>query len=148
MTRFQKNSIASPSRAAQQVSLGRLEFRMMQILWSRGESSVRDVIEQLHRPLAYTTVMTTLDRLYKKGLLDRRMPDRAFLYSARLSSQEWERRRAENILAGFLAGPNPSRELLLSSFLEAVGEHDAVLLDELEKKIRRKRRELFRRGQS
>ena len=76
------------------------------------------------------------------------MPDRAFLYSPRLSSQEWERRRAESILAGFLAGPHASRELLVSSFLDAVGEHDAVLLDELEKKIRRKRRELIRRGQS
>ena len=148
MIRFLKNSIARPRQAAQQFSLGRLEFDLMQILWSRGESNVRDVVQQLDRPLAYTTVMTTLDRLYKKGLLDRRMPDRAFLYSARLSSHEWERRRAENILAGFLAGPHPSRESLLSSFLEAVGEHDAVLLDELEKKIRRKRRELFRRGQS
>ena len=148
MIHFLKNRIARSSPAAQQLSLGRLEFDLMQILWSRGESNVRDVIQQLDRPLAYTTVMTTLDRLYKKGLLDRRMPERAFLYSARLSSQEWERRRAESILAGFLAGPHPSRELLLSSFLDAVGGHDAVLLDELEKKIRRKRRELFRRGQS
>jgi predicted transcriptional regulator len=148
MIRFLKNHIARPSRDAQQLSLGRLEFDLMQILWARGESNVRDVVQHLDRPLAYTTVMTTLDRLYKKGLLDRRMPDRAFLYSARLSGQEWERRRAESILAGFLSGPHPSRELLLSSFLDAVGEHDAVLLDELEKKIRRKRRELCRRGQS
>jgi predicted transcriptional regulator len=148
MIRFLKNRIARPSQADQHLSLGRLEFDLMQILWSRGESNVRDVVQQLDRPLAYTTVMTTLDRLYKKGLLDRRMPERAFLYSARFSSLEWERRRAESILAGFLAGPHPSRELLVSSFLDAVGEHDAVLLDELEKKIRRKRRELFRRGQS
>ena len=119
MIHFLKNRIARSSPAAQQLSLGRLEFDLMQILWSRGESNVRDVIQQLDRPLAYTTVMTTLDRLYKKGLLDRRMPERAFLYSARLSSQEWERRRAESILAGFLAGPHPSRELLLSSFLDA-----------------------------
>ena len=120
----------------------------MQILWSRRESNVRDVARQMDRPLAYTTVMTTLDRLYKKGLLDRRMPDRAFLYSARLSPQEWERARVENVLADFLGGPCASRELLLSSFLDAVGEHDSALLDELEKKLRRKRRELFRRGQS
>jgi predicted transcriptional regulator len=144
---FLKNRIAPPGEAARQLSLGRLEFDLMQILWSHGESNVRDVVQHLDRPLAYTTVMTTLDRLYKKGLLDRRMPDRAFLYSARLTSQEWERQRAESILAGFLAGPHPSRELLLSSFLDAVGEHDAMLLDELERKIRRKRRELFRRGQ-
>ena len=123
-----------------------LEFDLMQILWAHGESNVRDVVQHLQRPLAYTTVMTTLDRLYKKGLLERRMPDRAFLYSARLSREEWERTRAENVLADFLAGPQASRELLLSSFLDAVGEHDAALLEKLEKKIRRKRRELFRRG--
>lgn len=148
MIRFLKNRLARHVEAAHQLSLGRLEFALMQILWSCGECNVRDVIQHLDRPLAYTTVMTTLDRLYKKGLLDRRMPDRAFLYSARLTSQQWERRRAENILAGFLAGSHPSRDLLLSSFLDAVGEHDAVLLGELEKKIRRKRRELLRRGQS
>jgi len=148
MIRFLKHSIVRPSQVAQQLTLGRLEFDLMQILWSRGESNVRDVVQQLKRPLAYTTVMTTLDRLHKKGLLNRRMPDRAFLYSARLSSQEWGRQRAENLLVAFLAGSHPSRELLLSSFLDAVGEHDAVLLDELESKIRRKRRELLRRGRS
>src|SRR5438445_8561667 len=146
MIRFLKHSIARPSQVAQQLTLGRLEFDLMQILWSRGESNVRDVVQQLKRPLAYTTVMTTLDRLYKKGLLDRRMPDRAFLYSVRFSRQEWERARAENVLADFLGGSHTSRELLLSSFLDAVGEHDSALLDELEKKIRRNRRQLFRRG--
>jgi predicted transcriptional regulator len=92
--------------------------------------------------------MTTLDRLYKKGFLDRRMPDRAFVYSPRFSREEWERQRAENVVAGWLAGSRPSRELLFSSFLDAVGEHDVTLLDELEKKIRRKRREMRRRERS
>jgi predicted transcriptional regulator len=147
MLRFLKKRIADSSQTAQRFSLGRLEFDLMQILWSRGECNVRDAVRQLDRPLAYTTVMTTLDRLYKKGLLDRRMPERAFLYSPRITNQEWERQRANSILAGFFAGPHPSRELLVSSFLDAVGEHDAILLDELEKKIRNKRRELNRRGQ-
>ena len=52
--------------------LGPLEVAVMEILWQRGESAVRDVVDRLERPLAYTTVMTTLDRLYKKALLDRR----------------------------------------------------------------------------
>ena len=146
MIRLQKNRIGHAGKAEPQHSLGRLEFRLMEILWSRGESNVRDVVQELEHPLAYTTVMTTLDRLYKKGLLERRMPDRAFLYSACFSREEWERTRAENILAGFLAAPHPSRDLLLSSFLDAVGKHDARLLDELEKKIRSKRKELSRRG--
>jgi predicted transcriptional regulator len=145
MIRFFKNRLQRQSEPNQQLSLGRLELELMQILWSRGECNVRDVVQRLERPLAYTTVMTTLDRLHKKRLLDRRMPERAFVYSPRLSREEWERQRAEGIFASLFAAPNPSRELLVSSFLDAAGRHDAVLLDELEKKIRTKRRELSRR---
>src|SRR5882762_4563183 len=109
MIRLLKSRMYDRNAPTQQLSLGRLEFDLMQILWSRGECNVRYVVQRLDRPLAYTTVMTTLDRLYKKGLLDRRMPDRAFLYSARFSQQEWERTRAENVLTNFLAGPTPAR---------------------------------------
>lgn len=146
MIRFLKNRIADRSELVQQSVLGRLEISVMEILWARGESSVRDVVERLGRPLAYTTVMTTLDRLFKKSLLDRRKSERAFLYSPRFSRWEWERKRAGDLVAGFLTGPQPSRELLLSCLVEAVGQHDEALLDELEKKIRMKRRELSRRG--
>jgi len=118
----------------------------MEILWGRGESNVHDVTQSLSRPLAYTTVMTTLDRLYKKGMLDRRKADRAFLYSASFSRQEWEQRRAGEVLAGFLAGPAPSGELLISCLVDAVGEHDHTLLEELERKIKEKRRELDQRN--
>jgi predicted transcriptional regulator len=145
MIRFLKNRMLHRGESPPPASLGKLEFDLMEILWARGECNVRDVIQHLHRPLAYTTVMTTLDRLYKKGLLERHMPGRAFLYSARFSREEWERSRAESWIAGFLGGPHPSRDLLVSSFLDAVGKHDAVLLDELEQKIRTKRKELSRR---
>src|SRR6202171_3359059 len=117
----------------------------MEILWKRGDCTVHDVIENLDRPLAYTTVMTTLDRLFKKALLDRRKDERAFIYSPRLSRKEWEEKRAGNLLAGFLAGPKPSGEILISCLVEAVGQHDEALLDELEKKIKLKRKELGRR---
>jgi predicted transcriptional regulator len=145
--RFLKNSIASSGTRTQSPDLGTLELELMEILWSNGGSSVRDVVPKLSRSLAYTTVMTTLDRLFKKGLLDRRKSDRAFVYSPRLSRQEWEHRRAEHLVAGFLEGPNPSRELFLSCLLDAVGEHDPKLLDELEKKIRNRRKALFKQGQ-
>ncbi len=147
MIRFLKNRIHRGASPSQSLALGTLEFELMEILWSNGESSVRDVVSKLSRPLAYTTVMTTLDRLFKKGLLDRHKSDRAFVYSPSFSHQEWERRRAGNLVAGFLSGPNPSRELLLSCLLDAVGEHDATLLDDLEKKIRNRRKELLRQGQ-
>lgn len=148
MIRFFKNRIARGSAATTSVALGSLEFELMEILWSCGESSVRDVVPKLSRPLAYTTVMTTLDRLFKKGFLFRHKSDRAFVYSPLFSRQEWERKRAGNLVAGFLAGPHASRELLLSCLLDEVGQNDAKLLDELEKKIRSRRKELSRQGQS
>jgi predicted transcriptional regulator len=125
--------------------MGPLEIAVLEILWSRGESNVHDVVVRLGRPLAYTTVMTTLDRLFKKGILNRRKFERAFLYSPSLSRSQWEHKRAGDFVAGFLDVPQASRELLISCLVEAVGQHDEALLDELEKKIRIKRKELYPR---
>ncbi|HEV3221041.1 MAG TPA: BlaI/MecI/CopY family transcriptional regulator [Candidatus Acidoferrales bacterium] len=141
-----KKRISNRSEAASSL-LGHLEESVMEVLWAAGESSVRAVADHLERPLAYTTVMTTLDRLYKKGLLERRKSDRAFLYSPKLSRDDFARARAGDLVAGFLAGPQPSRELLVSCFLDAVGRHDEEALGELEQKIRDRRRLLRRRGQ-
>jgi len=126
-------------------ALGPLEIAVMDILWDRGESNVHDVIERLGRPLAYTTVMTTLDRLYKKGLLSRHKSERAFLYSTRQTRLEWEQKRAGEFVAGFLNGPQAAGEMLISCLVEAVGQKDSALLDELERKIRVKRKELGER---
>jgi predicted transcriptional regulator len=124
--------------------LGPLEVAVMEILWGRGECVVRDVVDRLERPLAYTTVMTTLDRLYKKGLLERRKYERAFLYRARLTRAEWEHKRTGDFVAGFLNSTKPGRDLLISCLVEAVGQHDERLLDELERKIQARRQELKR----
>jgi predicted transcriptional regulator len=122
--------------------LGPLEKEVMDIVWVCGSGNVRAVVSRLQRKLAYTTVMTTLDRLYKKGLLRREMAERAFVYSARLTREDWNRSRTGELVAGLLMGPDESRSLLLSCLVDAVGKHDAALLDELEKKIQRKREEL------
>ena len=124
-------------------ALGYLENAVMEIIWSSGNANVRDVAEKLERPLAYTTVMTTLDRLYKKGLLDRRKLERAFVYSPRLSREAWERERAGELVSGFLS--KQSGGALISCLVEAVGELDRGLLDELERRVREKRIELERR---
>ena len=114
----------------------------MEIIWARGESSVREVSQDLDRPLAYTTVMTTLDRLFKKGLLRRIKFARAFVYSPALTSEQWEERRTVELIAEFFSGPLPSNELLISCLVDAVGATDSALLDELEEKIKLKRQEL------
>jgi predicted transcriptional regulator len=123
--------------------LGHLELTVLRILWDRGESNVHDVAARLERPLAYTTVMTTLDRLFKKGLLARRKGDRAFFYSPKYSRAELEQKQAGELISGLFAADRSS-ELLISCLVDAVGRHDAALLDELERKIRLKRHELER----
>jgi predicted transcriptional regulator len=134
--------------AAGRVALGHLELRVMEVLWAHGESNVHDVVQRLGRPLAYTTVMTTLDRLFKKDLLVRRKWERAFLYAPRWMRREWEQKRAGDFVAGFLASPQAPGDLLISSLVDAVGQYDTALLAELERKIRRKRRELGRQGKT
>src|SRR5579863_7480257 len=138
--------LAVEDKPAGLASLGHLEIAVIEILWERGESNVHQVSQRLERPLAYTTVMTTLDRLYKKGFLDRQKRERAYYYSARLSRQELERKAAADFLAGYLVRPQPAGELLISCLVDAVGQQNEKLLDELEKKIRLKRKELERRG--
>ena len=145
--RFLKHRFAG-SNPASPGSLGPLEIAVMELLWEQGEASVHDVVGKLARPLAYTTVMTTLDRLFKKGLLDRRKAERAFVYSPRLSRREWEHKRTGDFVAGFLAAPQTSGELLISCLVDAVGQRDGALLDELERRIREKRKELERKEQA
>ena len=65
-----------------QSALGPLERAVMDTIWRGGDFSVREVQGRLANPVAYTTVMTTLDRLYKKGLVHRRRDGRAFVYTA------------------------------------------------------------------
>ena len=111
------------SREFVENSLGALERTVMTLAWERAEISVREACERLGSSVAYTTVMTTMDRLFKKGLLDRRKVGRAFVYRARATRQELE-------------------NAILSSLVDAVSDQDRALLDELERLIREKRRSL------
>jgi predicted transcriptional regulator len=138
---------STPSVAASDAILGPLESRVMEIVWRNGEANVRQVAALLPEPLAYTTVMTTLDRLFKKGLLERRKNSRAFIYAPRVSRAQWLRRRAGEFVANFFATPHPEREALLSCLLDAVEQYDAALLDDLSQQIRDKRRQMEREAE-
>src|SRR3981081_3496829 len=71
--------------------LGPLEQRLLEALWLRGTATVRELLQDGYQDLAYTTVMTTLDRLYKKNLLTREAEGRAFRYAARVTREELHR---------------------------------------------------------
>jgi len=125
--------------------LGPLETQLLRLLWEGGPATVRELIERGPVDGAYTTVMTTLDRLYKKGLLERTPEGRAFRYAARHSKQEFQGQMLRRTVAQILGDDDRALDPI-SCLVEAVSEHDGKLLDELEKAIERKRRQLKKGG--
>jgi predicted transcriptional regulator len=134
-------------RALMESALGALERRVLEALWALGrEASVRDLQAGFAGAVAYTTLMTTLDRLFKKGILARRRESRAFLYTPRVTPEQLRGHVAADVFEGLLGrGPEAARPVL-SSFVDAVEQRDEALLDELEALVRRRRRERARRG--
>jgi len=124
--------------------LGPLEERMLDGLWAKGSATVRELQEGFCADLAYTTVMTTLDRLFKKGLLSRLEEGRAFRYTPQFSREDLQREAAGHAFRQLLDA-SPSSSLPLSFLVEILGERDAQLLDDLRKLVERKRRELVHR---
>jgi predicted transcriptional regulator len=124
--------------------LGPLEQRLLDAMWARGSATVRELVEHDARDLAYTTVMTTLDRLYKKNMLKRESDGRAFRYSPRISREELHREAAGHAFRELLDA-SPASSLPLSFLVEILGDRDAQLLDDLRRLVERKRRELLQR---
>ena len=121
--------------------LGPFEQQVLQKLWSQGSATVRELLADGKIHQAYTTVMTTADRLYKKGLLDRVAEGRAFRYTPRHTPEELQRVTAMESIRQLL-GSNDTSSLPLSYLVEALSSHDAQLLDELQLLVERKRLEL------
>ena len=128
-------------------TLGKLEREVLEETWRRGEVSVGEVHQSFGERVAYTTLMTTLDRLFKKDLLSRRKSGRAFIYSARITREEFERHIAEDIIDGLLDSDAEGGEPLLACIVDTVSERDRELLDTLYRLVQEKRRELQREGE-
>jgi predicted transcriptional regulator len=121
--------------------LGPLERRLLETIWERGNATVRELVESGNTDLAYTTLMTTLDRLYKKNLLSRQPEGRAFRYTPKFTREEFDRQQAGKAFRQMLDA-SPASSLPLSYLVEIVSEHDAQLLDELSRLVESKRRKL------
>lgn len=116
--------------------LGPLERAIMDHIWDRpdDEVSVRDVLTTVAgRRLAYTTVMTVLERLWRKGFLSRRHVGRAYVYRGRITREA----HIEHLVTQVLARA-PDRGSAILGFVRGVDEDDLV---ELRKAIRRVERE-------
>ena len=138
-----------PLRRGQQgiaLRLFELEAEIMDVVWSRklDQFAVSDVVSVLERrrEIAYTTVMTTLARLHEKGVLERSRDGKRYLYSARFSREEFLQSTARDVLRGLSSDAKGRGAIAL--LVETVSSADEDVLNELERMIRRRRKELDR----
>jgi len=119
--------------------LGELEQAVMEIMWALGEAGTTEVHDRLAlgRPIAPTTVITTMERLYWKGILLRKHVGKGYLYSPALTRQELEGRIVASVMSD-LAREFPAA--LESYFQDALGEEEASSLDALATMVEQLRR--------
>src|ERR1700719_2329588 len=105
---------------------GELEAVIMDRLWQRGSPAlVREIVDDLRpgRPLAYTTVMTVMENLHRKGWLRRQRDGRAWRYEPTGSRSGYTASLMSEALA-----TNPDRRTALAHFVLQMSPHDAALL--------------------
>lgn len=119
-------------RVQKRRATGTLERMVLEQLWLRpGGATPREVKEALADDLAYTTVMTILARLWKKGLVEREPSGRAFRYRALSGEADLAANRMQQALE-----PVDDRSLVLSRFVDGLSDDDELalrkILDELD----------------
>lgn len=129
-----------PEQEGLRASLFDLEADIMEVVWDRAWASfaVADVHEALRveRPIAYTTVMTTVARLADKGLLTRERDGRRYVYRPAMGRAAFLQAMAREVLGSL---PPMGREAALALLVEQVAEADRGELDRLEALIARRR---------
>jgi predicted transcriptional regulator len=108
---------------------GDLEASVMDVLWNAGRPLlVRDVVDSIRpeRALAYTTIMTVLDNLHRKGWLDRARDGRAWRYEPRLDRQAYTAMLMREALV-----VSDDRTGVLARFVEEIDPEDAAALADL-----------------
>jgi predicted transcriptional regulator len=114
---------------------------VLELLWNQDHAVTVRHVHMAFPELAYTTLMTTLDRLYRKGVLVRRRRGRAFAYEPRCSRDELLGELASGHVTDLLAASGASTAIL-STLVHAVGRRDAALLDELDALVQAERTRL------
>lgn len=88
------------------LDLAPLELDCMNTLWPLGAATVREIRDRLadRRPRAYTTIMTIMDRLARKGVVERHKAGRAYIYRARLTAEEARSQALAQLVENFFGG--------------------------------------------
>ena len=116
-------------------AIGSLEKRVLEVLWACSEPvCVRD-LQPAFSKKAYTTLMTTLDRLYRKGLLERTKRGRAFFYQPKMTRVQLESAAAADVLHNAFTRGHSWR-VVLASLVDTLADRDQQLLEELDRLVR------------
>ncbi|HEY4979908.1 MAG TPA: BlaI/MecI/CopY family transcriptional regulator [Candidatus Acidoferrum sp.] len=121
--------------------MGPLESEVLGLLWGHSRAVTVREVHAAFPQLAYTTLMTTLDRLYRKGVLTRRRQGRAFSYEPRCSRAAMLGELISGHVADYLSASG-ANSAVLSTLVRAVGRQDAALLDELDALVQAERERL------
>lgn len=123
-----------PHKAGLGRVLGDLEKSVMDILWDKGALTGREVFEEVGRekPLAFTTVLTVMDRLLKKGLIKRVKRGGVFVYTASMSKEDFVRQVSQEVLQGIL---DISASSAASSFVDILYKTSPEEIERLSKLI-------------
>ena len=135
---MRRQRTANENLRAQASALGPLETKLLEILWAQNCALTVRRIHLLFPDRAYTTIMTTLDRLYRKGLLMRHKRGRAFVYEPQCGRDELLSELVSGQVIELLGGFAKST-VVLSTFVRAVRQRDASLLDELDALVQAER---------
>ncbi len=123
-------------KSSNKAGLTKLELKIMQVIWKRGQCTVGAVQEELEPPLAYTTVQTMLNILERKGKLKRELQGRAYVYSAAITEAKALGQGVRDLVDRMFGG---SSEALVMSLLKN-GDIDARKLAELTERFNQKAR--------
>src|SRR5580698_10901110 len=125
------------AREARLRGFGDLEAVIMQLVWDRGSPvTVRELFDDMRqeRAIAYTTVMSTMDNLHRKGWLDRVKEGKAYRYAATASREQYSARLMREALAD-----GGDAEAVLSHFVAQIGSGESEALRSVLRKLRVRR---------
>lgn len=119
---------------------GTLEAKIMDILWAGPEMAIKDVQHQLERekPVNFNTVMTVMNRLVEKGILEKRQEGRSFLYQPVLTREQFLDNQSKELTHELIEEFGP---LVVNHMLDALEEADPSLMEKLEQKIKQLKKE-------
>lgn len=130
----------SPFKEGLDQILGKLERQIMETLWKRGESSVRDILEglnHLHAP-TYSTLITVMNRLSDKGLLERKKSGKTFFYTPVYTKNELLDIVSKKVIQGI---SELSLQTTILNFVDHISSKDFEQLDHLSDLIKKRKKQ-------